>query len=315
MNYLNLLLKGSVSAKKIQPHVVAILQAVFVTFLWSTSWVLIKIGLKSHLPPITFAGLRYTIAFIVLLPFVLYKKEERRSFKNLSAGDWKKLALLGIIFYTLTQGTQFLSLAFLPAAMVSMLLNLTPVIVALSGIILLNERPAPVQWGGVIIASAGIAVYFLPANLPDAQIWGLAVALLCVLSNTGSALLGRYVNHQSSLSPLLITFVSMGIGAVLLLIGGLVFQGMGTLSLLDWSIIIWLAVVNTAWAFTLWNKSLKVLTAVESSILNSLMLPQIAILAVVFLGEGLTAKQIAGLVFVSFGVLLVQMKKKQSTVK
>jgi drug/metabolite transporter (DMT)-like permease len=304
-----------VAGRKIQPHIVAILQAVFVTFLWSTSWVLIKMGLKSHLPPITFAGLRYILAFLVLLPIVLYKKEERTAFKNLSGSDWKKLTLLGIVFYTLTQGTQFLSLAFLPAAMVSMILNLTPVIVALSGIIFLQERPAPIQWGGVIIATAGIAVYFLPASLPDAQIWGLGAALLCVLSNSGSALLGRYVNHHSRLSPLIITFVSMGIGAILLLIGGLIFQGMGELSLTDWGIIIWLAIVNTAWAFTLWNKSLKVLTAVESSILNSLMLPQIAILAIIFLGEGLTIKQITGLLLVSLGVLLVQLKKKLSSPK
>lgn len=301
----------SVAKKKIQPHILAILQAVFVTFLWSTSWVLIKIGLKSHLPPITFAGLRYTIAFVFLIPFVFYKKEERELFKNLTGKEWKKLALLGIVFYTLTQGTQFLSLAFLPAAMVSMMLNLTPVFVALSGMMLLKEHPSPIQWGGVIIASAGIAVYFLPADLPESQIWGLTVALLCVIANTASSLLGRHVNQQSRLSPLVITLVSMGIGAVILLIAGIVFQGIGVLSLTDLCIIFWLAIVNTALAFTLWNKSLRVLTAVESSILNSLMLPQIAVLAVFSLGEGLSIKQIAGLIFVSGGVLLVQLKKRQ----
>jgi EamA-like transporter family. len=55
-----------------------------------------------------------------------------------------------------------------------------------------------------------------------------------------------------------------------------------------------MAIANTALAFTLWNRTLQVLTAVESSILNSLMMPQIAILAFVFLGEGLTSKAIAG---------------------
>jgi len=36
------------------PHLRAVLQALFVTFLWSTSWVLIKLGLKD-IPPLTFA--------------------------------------------------------------------------------------------------------------------------------------------------------------------------------------------------------------------------------------------------------------------
>lgn len=50
------------------PHLIAILQALFVTFLWSTSWVLIKFGLVD-IPALTFAGLRYGLAWLCLLPF------------------------------------------------------------------------------------------------------------------------------------------------------------------------------------------------------------------------------------------------------
>ncbi len=71
-------------------------------------------------------------------------------------------------------------------------------------------------------------------------------------------------------------------------------------------IIAWLAIVNTAFAFTLWNKSLQTLTAVESSIINSTMLPQIAILAWLFLGENLNLRQILGLGLVTLGIVIVQ---------
>ena len=54
----------------LSPHVRAILQALFVTFLWSTSWVLIKLGLDA-IPALTFAGTRYFLAFLVLLPLVV----------------------------------------------------------------------------------------------------------------------------------------------------------------------------------------------------------------------------------------------------
>jgi hypothetical protein len=47
------------SFRKSSRQVVAILQAVFVTILWASSWVLIKFGLRAHLPALTFAGLRY----------------------------------------------------------------------------------------------------------------------------------------------------------------------------------------------------------------------------------------------------------------
>ena len=52
------------------PHVRVVALAFFVTFLWSTSWVLIKFGLKD-IPALTFAGLRYTLAFLCLLPFAI----------------------------------------------------------------------------------------------------------------------------------------------------------------------------------------------------------------------------------------------------
>lgn len=77
----------------------AILQALFVTFLWSSSWVLIKIALHD-IPPPTFAGLRYTIAFFVLLPALW---NHRVVVRTLSVNEWGKLAALGFIFYTLQE--------------------------------------------------------------------------------------------------------------------------------------------------------------------------------------------------------------------
>jgi drug/metabolite transporter (DMT)-like permease len=71
-------------------------------------------------------------------------------------------------------------------------------------------------------------------------------------------------------------------------------------------IIAWLAFVNTAVAFTLWNKSLQSLTAIESSIINNTMLPQIAILAWIFLDEPLNLRQILGLGLVTIGIIIVQ---------
>ena len=128
------------------PRIRAILQAFFVTVLWASSWVLIKFGLRNDMPPLTFAGLRYGMAWVCLLPFVLFKRESRSEFRQLSWKDWQRLIVLGLVFYTLTQGSQFLSLAYLPAAMVSLLLNLTPVAVGLSAAMFLSEHPTRQQW-------------------------------------------------------------------------------------------------------------------------------------------------------------------------
>lgn len=295
------------------PHLTAVLQAVFVTILWSSSWVLIKIGLRAELPALTFAGLRYVLAFLCLMPFVLLNPTHRGTLRSLSRSDWARLIVLGVIYYTLTQGTQFLSLAYLPAAMVSLLLNLTAIVVAVFGVIFLREYPAPIQWLGIALTMIGVAVYFLPLGVSGVQVFGLVVALVGVLSNAASSLLGRQVNRATGSSPLIVTFVSMGIGSLLLLVLGIAFQGLGELDLQSWLLIVWLAVVNTAYAFTLWNHTLRTLSAVESSIINSLMMPQIAVLAFVFLGEGLNGREIIGLILVSLGVVVVQWKKRSVT--
>jgi drug/metabolite transporter (DMT)-like permease len=295
---------------KTHPHIIAVLQAIFVTVLWSSSWVLIKFGLRADLPALTFAGLRYVLAFLCLAPFVLLSLRNRTAIKSFTRRDWGRLTVLGIIFYTLTQGSQFLSLAYLPAAMVSLLLNLSPLVVGLFGILFLREHPSPGQWFGIALTVIGVAVYFLPVGMEGVPAIGLLVALGGVVSNAASSLLGRQVNRLANSSPLIITFISMGIGSFLLLVIGVATQGFGKLDLQGWLLIIWLAVVNTAFAFTLWNHTLRTLSAVESSVINSLMMPQIAILAYLFLEETLNGREMLGLALVGLGVLIVQMRKR-----
>lgn len=79
----------------------AVFQALFVTFLWSTSWILIKLTLD-EIPPLTFAGLRYFSATLMLLPVIFIK--HRTQLSSLSGADWFGLAVLGVIYYFLTQG-------------------------------------------------------------------------------------------------------------------------------------------------------------------------------------------------------------------
>lgn len=285
----------------------AIAQALLVTFLWSSSWVLIKFGLQASLPPLTFAGLRYCLAFLVLLPFLLAKPAQRRRLVELPGRVWGRLALLGLLLYTLTQGAQFVGLSLLPAATLTLLLNLTPIAVALLSVFISDESPTMGQWAGSLLSAVGALIYFFPLAMPQGQALGLAVGLFGMLANAVSSLMGRRINRDGHLSPLLITTVSMGIGGLILLVAGAVTQGFGELGWQQWAIIAWLAVVNTAVAFTLWNHTLRTLTAVESSVINNTMLPQIAVLAWVFLGEALTARQIVGLVLVGVGTLVVQL--------
>ncbi|MBX2976089.1 MAG: EamA family transporter [Ignavibacteriaceae bacterium] len=287
-------------------HITAILQAMLVTFLWSTSFIIIKWGL-TEIPPLTYAGLRYFIAFLCFIPFLLQKKFTDE-IKTLNRNEWIKLFSLGIIFYSFTQGAQFLGLWLLPSVTVSLMLNFTPLVVAILGIKLLSEKPTNIQWIGGFIFITGILIYFLPLDLEGTTAIGLVVMVFGVFANAGSAVLGRNINRGGKLSPLIITAVSMGIGSFFLIIAGLLIDGIPSLTSTSIIYLIWLAVINTAFAFTLWNRTLQTLSAMESSIINGTMLIQIAILAWLFNNEVIELKEIGGMLISVVGAFLVNTK-------
>ena len=295
---------------KFSPRWRAILQALFVTFLWSTSWVFIKIGLQD-IPPVTFAGLRYFLAFLVLVP-VFRRSDAATPLRDLSRRDWLNLMGLGVLYYAITPGSQFMGLVYLPAITFSLLLNGTAVIVALLAIPLLREYPTWLRWGGVAVFVVGALVFFHPLAIPPGQAIGYLIAAVHILATSLSTIVGRGVNRGQRLHALTVTAVSMGAGSVMLLLAGLVTEPFPRLSLGSWAIVIWLAVVNTAFAFTLWNHTLRTLSAMESSIINNTMLIQITILAWLFLGETLTWIKIIGLTLAALGALLVQVRFRKS---
>jgi drug/metabolite transporter (DMT)-like permease len=294
-------------------HLGAALLALFVTFLWSTSFVLIKVGL-ADMPPFTFAGLRYTLAFLCLLPFAL-RPANRKLIRGLATHDWRRLIVLGLLYYAVTQGSAFFGLKTLPSATISLLLNFTTIVVALLGVFWLAERPTVFQWIGVFINVVGVIVYFYPEAFPSDQVVGLAVVGVGVLANAGSSILGRRVNRAGDVPPLIVTVISMGVGAVVLLATGLLTERFPRLELAHWAIIGWLAVTNTALAFTLWNHTLRVLPAVESSIINNTMLIQVAALSWLFLGEALGWWQIVGMILAGLGTLVVQFHHAESGIR
>jgi drug/metabolite transporter (DMT)-like permease len=288
-------------------HRNAVLGALLVTLIWSSSWVMIKFGLAS-LPPVGFAGLRYGLASICLLPFALQKRN-LNAIKRLNGREWLWLVLLGVLYYTVAQGGQYIALAHLPAVTVSLMLSLTAVVVAVLGILFLKEIPLWTQWLGIGLFLLGLVVYFYPVAFTPGGWLGLAYALAAMLSTSLGSILGRYINRSKTLPPVVVTVISMSIGSILMLIWGGISEGIPSLSGGEWAIVIWMAVVNTAFAFSLWNLTLQTLTAMESSLINNTMLVQIAILAWIFLGEKIDLKMAVGLFFVSAGVILVQLRK------
>ncbi|HKJ56214.1 MAG TPA: DMT family transporter, partial [Nitriliruptoraceae bacterium] len=234
----------------------AVAAALLVTVLWSSSWILIRMGLDDQaLPPLTFAGMRYGMAALVLAAWTLRSQPHRREVAALDGRSWRRLVVLGVVFYTVTQGAQFIAIDNQPAATSSLVLSLTPLVVALWAGRTLGEPATPRQFGGAVLVAFG-AVLFFAGDLAATTV-GMVAAVVGLLANATSVVLGRDVNRTGLTSPVVVTSISMGVGAGLLVAIGLVVEGVPSVPPTAWAVVAWLAVVNTAIAFSLWNWSMR----------------------------------------------------------
>jgi drug/metabolite transporter (DMT)-like permease len=259
----------------------------------------------------TFAGLRYMLASLLFFPLLL-KRDIREQIKRLSRREWGVMVLLGVVLYTVGQGGQYLGLAYLPSVTVSLILNLSALFVAVVSSITIKERLNWLQWIGVLLNLAGVVIYFNPINNPLSGHWlGWFFAILCLVGNSVGSIIGRDVNRSANIHPIVITGISMTIGSALMLVTGILWQGLPPLSAQSIWIIVILAVVNTAVCFTLWNYTQQTLQATETAIMNNTMLVYISILAWIFLGEKQTPLGIVGLILALAGAMLVQVQLKK----
>ena len=292
-------------SRELPSHLGAVGLALLVAFLWSSSWILIRWGLdRETLRPLGFAALRYGLASVALLTWVAIRPDFRRSLRLIDRGVAIQILTLGVIFYAVTQGAQFVAIDNQPAATTSLVLSFTPLVVSMLAGRSLDETVSARQVTGAILVLGGAALYF--SGQLGATLVGMTAAVVGLAANVSSSLLGRRVNRAAALPAVVITALSMACGALLLVVVALATEHLPSISLRAWLIIGWLALVNTAVAFTLWNLSLRRLTAVESSGINNTMLVQIALLAWVFLGESPGWLGWSGVLLVSMGVFLTQ---------
>ncbi len=103
---------------------IALSEALLTTFLWSSSYILIKRGLVI-ISPLLFAGSRYFLAFLCLLAVFLLTK---RNLPAIKRKKWVNLAFLGLSGYAGMPAFQFLGLLYLGATDSAFISNFNPLL-------------------------------------------------------------------------------------------------------------------------------------------------------------------------------------------
>lgn len=285
----------------------AVGEALLVNIVWASSFVFVKIALR-ELGPLTIGGLRYFLGFVVLLPFLL----RRAPLARLTVRAWMRLLILGVCAYTLGNGATFWALQYLSATTVSFLMSLVTLLVLFGGVIWLREIPGPLQVVGVLVALGGMALFF-SGGLRAGEPLGLVIAALGLLAFAAFGLLGRDSAREGETDTLTLTAIPLALGGGLLLLIALPLEGLPRASLPVWGLVLWLAAVNTALGYFIYNHALQTLQAFEMNLLLNLSPIWTALMSALAFTERLTDRQWAAILIVIAGVGLVQVPRRQAT--
>ena len=283
---------------KLPSRALALFEALLVSMVWASSFIFVKMAL-TDLGPLTIGGLRYFLGFACLLPFL-----KRRSF-SLPRAQWVRMALLGFSAYTLGNGALFWALQFLPATTGSFMMSLITITVLLGGAFWLREIPSLQQFIGIFIVLAGMVLFFSPGLKPGEPL-GMMIFMLALIGFTLFNLLSRAAAIARQVDMLTLTALPLAIGGGLLLSMAILVEGLPHASLRTWGLVLFLAAVNTALGYMLFNHALRSLQAFEMNVLLNLSPIWTALLGWLLLGEILVERQWTGIFIVMLGVMLVQ---------
>lgn len=290
------------------PRLTAVLTALFVTFLWSTSYIMNKWAFAEGIHPFTLAGLRYAIAALVLLAVRLGPGRPAQGEGRL---PWWQYGLLGVAGYLVAQGFQYVGQFYVTPTQSNLVLNVGNTLLVLTvGYIWLRELPGLRQALGVAAGLAGAAWFYYPWKLGGDSLLGIGMLLLSGVGYAVQLTANRGLLSRKAAAPLDLVLWPMAVGAA------------GMLALAAWlepwpsmtwklaGLLLWLGAVNGALAFFLWTWSQKYLQAFESSVLNNTMLIQVVLMDVLLLGRDVSVRQVAGLALAGIGIAVVQTARR-----
>ena len=123
--------------------------------LWASAFTVIRYGVREY-DPLGLAFGRNVVTALALLGIGAVWK--RDVFQRLTGGDWLRLALAGGIGIALYQGTLVTGELSVDAGTASLIINTSPIFVALFALVALKEHPGLRGWTGVCMGFVGAAI-------------------------------------------------------------------------------------------------------------------------------------------------------------
>jgi drug/metabolite transporter (DMT)-like permease len=225
--------------------------AIIACILWATSFPVIKIGLQ-YTTPLRFAGIRFMIAGMMIIPFVHGLKENllllRRNIKPVFMISMFQTAILYVFFY--------LGISRTPAAVAAIIIGGGPLFIALlAHFITGKDRLTLRMILALLIGFSGIILLAVTGNSltngHSGVLWGIILLIIGNLAGSyGNILVSQ---NRTGLSPLFLNAVQIFTGGLVIFILSLFFEetGFSVKPPPYYFSLAWLSFLSAA-AFSLW---------------------------------------------------------------
>lgn len=273
---------------------------VFVMF-WAGGYSFAKLGL-AHIEPMTMLALRYGLAVLALLPFLLL----RRPVWPRGARHWAAIAVTGFLIQCVYFGLAYLAMKRgMNAGTTAIIMALQPILVAAAAPLMSGTRSTPLLWLGLALGFLGVLLVIVSGGtLGPSPLAAVILALAALSGITLATLFEKW--HGMRSDPVVGGIVQYVVGFAVLLPVAWTTETM----VIDWQpelfvALAYLVIANSIISVGLYIALIQRGDATRISALMYLVPPLAMIVAWAILGERVTALALAGFALSALGVYMV----------
>ena len=265
------------------------------------------------IPPISLAFWRWTLCFLILLPFTIsYLKKNFYMFKD----ELIKLFILGFLGCGICGAFPFLAGKTTTIVNMGIIYSSSPIFIILISAIFFRERLSKSQYSGILICLLGVILIIIKANINLLISLKFTIGDLWMLgASVGWALYTIYIFHWKSKLPLLQRFTLISMFGAISLLPFFMFEKIYiSQTSYDLNFIFWVlfaALSPSIIAFLLFNfVNNKLGASITGSVLY-LYTVYGAVYGFLFFDEKLEIYHLAGTLMVFIGIFLVKKNVKK----
>jgi len=276
--------------------------------IWGSTFVVLKIGLDGHTPPLLGVALRHLIASFLLFLLITWKKYPIPT----DSLALRQYLTLGLLNFSLSYSLTYSGARYIYSNIAALLWAAVPLTTAVAAhFALKNERLTIMKLTGILTGFLGVAIIFYGYGFGESEnlILGMLLVFGAVLAGTWPSV---YLKRRPSrATPIVLNAVATGLGGLATLAVSFLVESPGEMvwSAANMAVLFYLAVFGTVLAWVAYFYLLERIEVVKLSYVGFISPIIATFVGMLVLGETLSPLVFLGAFLVLLGIFLADARR------